>query len=327
MKIAEIGEVSLLRGIREKFGAPSRGIIAGIGDDCAVLRPSYGNLLLTTDMMVEGVHFDRRLITPYQLGFKIVSVNVSDIYATGGRPRFLLLDVAMGSDMDKRFLEDFLDGVGDAMARYGVKLVGGDLSASRRGIVTAGTLLGYSKRPILRSGARPGDRIYVSGNLGDSACGLHLLKSIKRPVPVESGARIDRPMKWRTMKPLLARHLLPEARNPGPFSRHATAMIDVSDGLFIDLSRLCDESRVGALVCLKEIPLSPEMRKAASALGLEPYGLASSGGEDYELLFTARPEKKINACCIGEITESERIVIDIDGTEKPLTPEGYEHWH
>lgn len=120
---------------------------------------------------------------------------------------------------------------------------------------------------------------------------------------------------------------MPVARKPGKISGVATAMIDVSDGLFIDLSRLCDESGVGARVSMGQLPLSSQMKKAAGALGSDPYKLATCGGEDYVLLFTASSKRKVDAVCIGEITESDRVFIDRNGREKPLLPEGYQHWH
>lgn len=325
MRLADRGELSLVKSIKEKFRARSKDLVAGIGDDAAVILPQNKALLLTTDMMSEGIHFDLGFTTYFQLGFKIVSVNVSDIYAMGGEPRFLLLDIAAPAATDTEMLDGFFDGILEAMRLYGVRLVGGDLSASPV-LTVSGTLVGYAKKPVMRSGARPGDRIYVTGNLGDSACGLELLKRIKRPVRIERGARIDKPLGWATMRPLLSRHLMPEARKPGRISTVATAMIDVSDGLLLDLWRLCDESGVGARVYLKQVPVSPQMKKAASFMGMDPGALSTSGGEDYELLFTAPPKRTVDAVCIGEITGSGRTVVSANGLERPFTAEGYQHW-
>lgn len=367
MRLSEIGELSLLEKIRGRFGSASRGIVIGIGDDAAVINPSGKKLLLTTDIMVEGVHFDRAFITPWQLGFKIVSVNVSDIYAMGGDPRFLLLDIAAKKDTEERFIESFFDGIQRALDFYALALIGGDLSASKSDMIISATLVGYAGKPLLRSGARPGDRIYVTGDLGDSACGLELLKIIRKKVPVEfavhrkgevprrvgsersmeSGKTAERlhsqhaerndlssviseisrlGIEWDDAEPLLRRHLMPEARNPRKFLSRATSMIDLSDGLYIDLSRVCEESGVGARIYLGKVPMSLQMRTTAAALGLEPYRLATSGGEDYELLFTAPPNRRIALPSIGEITVSERVVVDIDGRESRFTAKGYRHW-
>ncbi len=333
MKLSQIGELSLLKEIRQRFHVRSKDIIVGIGDDTAVISPQNKNLLITTDMMVEGVHFDLGFVTPYQLGFKLVSVNVSDIYAMGGRPRHLLLDIAVNKNTDEAVINRFFDGAQEAMRLYGVSLVGGDLSSSKKGMVVSATLIGYAESPVKRSGARSGDRLYVTGNLGDSACGLELLKRIKKPVSLENSERLTLNSKlsewglsWNVVEPLLRRHLMPEARSPKQFARYATSMIDLSDGLFIDLSRLCDESNVGARIYIEWIPVSCQMRKASSALGLDIFKLATSGGEDYELLFTAPADKKINAICIGEVTKSDRVIVDKSGREMAFLPEGYQHF-
>jgi len=326
MRLKERGELSLLKGIQKRFKGRAKDIATGIGDDCAVVIPRKEKLLLTTDMMVEGVHFDFAFTTHFQIGFKIISVNVSDIFAMGGNPRFVLLDIAAPEDTDEDSLDSLFKGMEKAFRHYRITLVGGDLSASEAFVVSA-TLIGYAKKPVLRSGARPGDRIYITGNLGDSACGLELLKRIKRPVSLETGEKIHTPLGWSTMEPLLRRHLFAEVRKPGRLAGIATAMIDVSDGLFIDLFRLCEESRVGARICMKQLPLSVQMKKTASFLGREPDVFATSGGEDYQLLFTAPLGRRVNAACIGEITDSERVIIERDGSERPFSPEGYQHWH
>jgi thiamine-monophosphate kinase len=334
--LSQIGELSLLEQIRSGFSKKSGRVLVGIGDDAAVLKPKDEYLLVTTDMMVEGVHFDLRFVTAYQLGFKLISVNVSDIYAMGGKPFYLLLNIAVNRNTRKTFIDMLFDGVKDAANFYHVDLIGGDLSSTKEGISTAATLIGYARKYIRRSGARAGDRIYVTGNLGDSACGLELLRKINKPVAFQAKKtgfgdrhpaktpRLDLP--FSTTGPLIRRHLLPEARNPKNLVDAATSMIDISDGLLIDLSRLCNESKVGATIREKNIPLSSGLRKTALNLGISPLNLALSGGEDYELLFTAPPEKKVKAIYIGDITKKGRVIVDMKGREKTFSAEGYQHF-
>jgi thiamine-monophosphate kinase len=337
MKLSSVGELALLEHIRKSFPAKTKNILTGIGDDAAVIKASDKSLLATTDMMMEGIHFDLKFVTPYQVGYKLVVVNVSDIYAMGGRPAFMLLDMAVNKNEDMKFIDMLFSGIKDALNRYTIYLVGGDVSASMSGTALSATMLGYAKKIIRRSGARAGDRIYVSGCLGDSACGLEMLKRIGRPVPVRygvsySGSRGSRKklkinLPWNTAGPILRRHLLPEARDPGDFMRCATSMIDISDGLLMDLTRLCDESRVGARIYLEKIPISPALTKAASYLGISPVQSALSGGEDYELLFTAPAGEKVKAIYIGDVLKLNRVIVDRAGKEKPFSSEGYSHFH
>ena len=347
MKLSQIGELSLLEQIRRRFTKHSPDIVVCIGDDSAVLKPTHENLLVTTDMIVEGIHFNPAFITPYQLGFKLVSVNVSDIYAMGGKPRFLLLNISVNKNREKEIIDRFFEGIHRAMRLYNVSLVGGDLSASKKGMSLSATLIGYAKKHIRRSGAKIGDRIYVTGFLGDSACGLEVLKKIKRPIPFKNIRAKNKEMRimsgdsvlytirsklskwglsWDDVEILLKRHLTPEARCPERFLQQATSMIDISDGLLIDLSRLCDESKVGAKIYRENIPVSFKMKKTASCLGISAMKLALSGGEDYELLFTAPAEAKIKAIHIGDITESERVIVDHVGRKKRFSAEGYQHF-
>jgi thiamine-monophosphate kinase len=336
MKLSQIGEISLLEQIRRSFCKKSKNIIVGIGDDAAVVKPLGKNLLVTTDMMVEGVHFDLSFTTPYQLGFKLISVNVSDVYAMGGKPFYLLLNIAVNKNTNKKFMDRLFDGVKDALTLYDAILIGGDLSATNAGTALSATVIGYVKKHIPRSGANIGDKIYVTGYLGNSACGLELLKKIKRPVPLQrnsptfnvqrSAKNLKLGLSWKVVEPMLRRHLMPEARDSKKFIKDATSMIDVSDGLLIDLWRLCNESKVGARIYIENIPVSPELRKAASYLGISPIKLALSGGEDYELLFTAPAEKKVKAIHIGDITESEKVIFDSSGRKKPFSAKGYDHF-
>lgn len=340
LKLSSIGELKLLQQIQRRFKKVPPDILIGIGDDAALLKPFMENFLVTTDMMVEGVHFSLDYITPYQLGFKLVSINVSDIYAMGGNPRYILINLAMNKNTPKDIFDSFFDGVEIAIRHYRVSLIGGDISSTRKGMTLSATVIGYAQKCVRRSGAKSGDKIYVTGNLGDSACGLEILKRIKRPVPIKisrgqrakrnelkiSGKSLLKNLRLEDLEPLLRRHLLPEARNPERFIRYATSMIDISDGLLVDLSRLCDESKVGARIYMKNIPISSGLIKTASCLGLSPIKLALSGGEDYELLFTAKRDRKVNAIYIGDITESERVIIDPSGNKKKFSPEGYQHF-
>lgn len=358
MKISEIGEILLLEQIRKRFSEKSGRVLVGIGDDAAAVRPVSETLLATTDMMVEKVHFDLRFITPYQLGFKLLSVNVSDIYAMGGTPFSCLLNLAVNRNIPQEFLDMFFEGISDACTLYRVTVIGGDLSASVRDMCLSATVLGHAKKCIRRSGARAGDRIYVTGDLGDSACGLELLKRANTHVPLSLkrvNVRDHRvlPMKlsgkgkggglraalqdakaaflrlgcaWKDVQPLVTRHLLPEARTPEPIAGKATALIDVSDGLLIDLTRICHESRTGARIYRDRIPLSRELRTVSARLGMSPEKLALSGGEDYELLFTVPKGTRVKAHYIGDVVQSGMVMVDREGREKPFLSEGYQHF-
>ena len=323
------GEISLVEEIRKRFSTKSKRIKIGIGDDAAVVSLPEGGqcpLAATTDMMVEGVHFDLSYTTAYQLGFKLISVNVSDIYAMAGRPLYALLDMALRGDMEESFLREFLDGVGAACRLYKVSLIGGDLSSTPDRISLSATLLGSVRKPVTRAGARPGDSVYVTGALGDSAGGLLLLKRLKRRI--DFNRPLDKPLPWETMEPLLRRHLMPVAKDPLGF-KTARAMIDISDGLLIDLTRLCKESVAGVTIYEEMIPVSEELKAAASYLKVDALSLALSGGEDYELLFTS-PAKDLHAIKpvikIGEITRSGRYIVQRNGRKKRMEPGGYAHF-
>lgn len=325
MKLSEAGELSLLDILRKRFGKKAPGLVLGIGDDSAVIRPRSKNMLLTSDMMVEGVHFDLSWITPYQLGFKLVSVNVSDIYAMGGKPEFMLLDFAAPGDFEKSQFDLLFDGIAEALKTYRLSLIGGDISAADR-VVLSATVSGSAERFVGRGGAKTGDLIYVSGYLGDSACGLRVLKSIGRTVAIEKKKKVDFGPGWKAVGPLIRRHLMPLAVEPSRFSGKATAMMDISDGLFIDLSRLCKESGVGAKIYEDKIPMSEPLRKTAEYLGYDPLDLATGGGEDYELLFTAPARIKVDAFCIGEITRRGLRIAGRDGKSRKVTIRGYRHF-
>lgn len=324
MKLSQAGELSLLEILRKRFGKRFRGVLVGIGDDAAVIRAGK-NIILTTDMMVEGVHFDLAWITPFQLGFKLVSVNISDIFAMGGRPQYVLLNFSAHRNCTREFFDQFFDGIEEALKTYGVSLIGGDISSADR-IMLSLTAVGTGEQVLKRKGAEVGDRIYVTGPLGDSACGLAMLKKMRRTIDFAKRGKRGLPVAWDVAVPLLRRHLMPLARNPESISSAATAMIDISDGLLIDLSRLCKESGVGARIRARDIPVSQEMRTTSACLGISPLELALSGGEDYELLFTASARAEVKAFCIGEITRSGISLVDDKGKKIKVSARGYQHF-
>ncbi|GAB4482497.1 MAG: thiamine-phosphate kinase [Thermodesulfovibrionales bacterium] len=325
MKLADAGELSLLSLLEKRFRKKLPAVVRGIGDDTAVVRNAAPESLLTTDMMIEKVHFDLTWTTPFQVGFKLVSRNVSDIYAMGGTPDFLLINFAGPKDLDLRFFTRFFDGVAEALRRYRFSLVGGDISRAERVMVSA-TVAGHAKKPVCRSGARPGDTLYVTGPAGDASCGLEIMKRIGRTLELERGRKLRLPVSWECGLPLVTRHLLPAARPSGRFAARASAMIDISDGLAIDLARLCRESRVGAQVFIDRIPMSAQLRSAADALALDPLELALCGGDDYEMLFTSSAPKVSGAVPIGTIVRQGLFLVDDDGKRRKMPCTGYEHF-
>jgi len=331
MRLAELGELSLVERIRRRASSRKKNIIVNIGDDAAAFRPAPGRImLLTADTMAEDVHFSLRWATPYQLGWKLVSINVSDIYAMGGEPLYAAFELTANKNTEEKFIDRLFDGILDALKAYGGALVGGNVSGTKNGLVLSmslvGQVMGQTDRPVMRKGAKPGHGVYVTGPLGDSACGLKLLRMIKRPVEIEKGKKINRPLKWEIMGPLLERHLMPRVKQPPrDASAIISAMIDISDGLFLDLARLCKESGVGVKIYEDKIPLSRELKKAAEALGLDPLALAAGGGEDYELLFTAPKDRARGGILIGECTRKGRYLVGKDGTRE-MESTGYKHF-
>ena len=355
MRLAQTGELKLLKKVRERFspGFDAERVIVGIGDDAAVIAPASRKIVVTTDMMNEGVHFDLSYTSPFQLGFKLVSVNVSDVMAMGCVPKYLFLDLAFTPEADEEFFDGIYDGIEASLRIYGASLLGGDLCSSRNDLILAATVIGEGDRIVLRKGAVPGDKIYITSSTGDSACGLEILKRLdgegkKRIKSLEPGAgsqKLEEDLKiktgkgevkirWETVRPLIGRHLMPVARDTGDIAPHASSMMDISDGLFIDLSRLCDESGTGAVIKLDRLPVSGELDEAARLMGMDSMRLACSGGEDYEILFTAPdfPCEAYNAVhdikvtCIGEVSDKGMTVIDREGIKVPLEAKGYEHF-
>jgi len=312
------------------------GILRAIGDDCAVIGREDGRVwLLTMDTLVEGVHFNPDWHPPELLGRKTVSVNVSDVAAMGGEPRFLLLSLALPSGAAGRWTARFVEGLAAACRDYGCHLVGGDTVASPAGIALTVTAMGeaVAERVLYRTGARPGDTVWVSGPLGLAAAGLDLFRA---------GLGQDE----EALRPLFMAHLDPRAR-VGLGRRLAAsglvhAMMDLSDGLATDLAHICRQGRVGARIRAGRLPLHPGLARAASLLDRDPVAWMVSGGEDFELLFTTAAEdaaalRELAAAsghrvhAVGRIVAGQGVVLVRPGpdgreVEEDISFRGYEHF-
>ncbi len=332
MQISEIGEFGLLKKLRKKCTSNAPEILSGIGDDAAAIKISHKKTLITADMLIEGVHFDLSFTTYYQLGYKFLAVNICDIFAMGGNPRYFLISLGIPKTYTSTDIDELYSGINEIAKKFKVAVVGGDTCASKHGLILSGTLIGNADRIIKRSGAKEGDSIFITNTLGDSAMGLMLLKKTKMQYRIGGSKLKNKKFKvfgkkldFREIFPLLKKHLMPE---PVPIkdTSKITSMIDVSDGLLKDLNHICDESRVGAVIYKDKIPLSKEFTAIAKILGIDPIKLAIKGGEDYALLFTAPRNIKTHAFQIGEIINRGRFIVSAKGERNRFIPEGYEHF-
>lgn len=346
MKLSELGEDRFLEELRERVPKPGPPVKLGIGDDAAALSlPAKEYALMSTDVLVEHVHFTRSTLPPRFIGRKAVAVNASDIAAMGGRPIGVLVSLCVAVDTEVDELLELFDGVITRASELEVEFVGGNLSQSPGPMMVDVSILGASLggKLLTRAGARPGDSIYVSGKLGASAEGLDLLEE---GMAVSAAGALLVPNRLRDGPIPLAEiclraHMDPEPRvTLGQFlckKGAASACIDLSDGLTRDLNRLCRESGVGARIEETALPIHPGVLAWERVKHKPPLEKALAGGEDYELLFTSSDEKKIEdwsrenalpVTRIGEVTEARHGVILIlrEGTERVLKSGGWDHF-
>ncbi len=280
--LQDIGEFGLIEKTRNWMGISRPEVIRGIGDDVAVIENGEKALLLTTDILIEDIHFERSWTDPYRLGKKALAVNLSDIAAMGGIPKYFLISLGLPKTLPFSFLTLFYRGLKEMAGQHQVDLVGGDTSLSRK--ITVNICLigeGEKENLLFRNGAKVGDDLYVSGTLGDAALGLKILQDKNNP---------------QKPKGLIEKHLSPTPRvdlgHALGKKQIASAMIDVSDGLLSDTFHILEESKVGGRIWEDHIPLSNLFRRWVGDYSKDPYQIALSGGEDYELLFTASPKQK-----------------------------------
>lgn len=336
MKIGELGEFGLIDRVRRLLPAPSGDVIVGIGDDVAVIAGDGGRVWLATcDVQVEGSHFVRGAISPRDLGAKALAINLSDVAASGGTPRFALASLGLPEELDVEWVDGLYAGLRSQADTFGVCVVGGNMSRTSAGLFIDLFLLGEASREevVLRSGARPGDRVLVTGSLGDASAGVALLLngalSTSEAYARVARARRDAPTPRVREGALIGR------------SRLATAMADVSDGLAADLGHICERSACGARLFSEALPVAEENRALSRAASGDEWRFALRGGEDYELIFTAPAERAgelaelvwretgTPVSTIGEIVEGGRpaeLVLP-GGRAVPIDGGGWDHFH
>lgn len=342
MEISSLGEFGLIDRETTGLTAHHASTLTGVGDDCAVLHyDGTTQQLLTTDMLVEGIHFDLQYTPLRHLGYKAAMVNFSDVYAMNGHPRQLLVSLAMDRRLTVEAVDELYEGLRLACERHEVDLVGGDTTSSLTGLALSLTCLGEARAEdvVRRSGAQPTDLVCVSGNLGAAYMGLQLMEREKRvfnsrPAQQAEAAQPD----FAGREYLLERLLKPEARRDvvEALRREGirpTAMMDISDGLSSEMMHICRASGVGCRLYEERLPLDYQTAAAAEELNMSVVTCALNGGEDYELLFTVplalheRIEQVEDVHVVGCITEASegQVLVTRDRAEMPLRAQGWNH--
>ena len=331
MDIKDLGEFGLIERIRKSLIGTTGADIVGIGDDCAVIpKDEKTSTLLTTDLLVEGIHFNLAHCSACQLGYKSLAVNLSDIAAMGGIPGYGLISLAIPPATTVEFMDEFYQGMSELAGRFGVQIIGGDTTHSNSGFVINIALIGEIEkgREIYRFGARPGDLICATGYLGNSAAGLHLMSNHPEELPdFEELAE-----NYRQPYPHIKQgRILSE-------SGAVRAMIDISDGLASDLGHICGASGCGAEIYEELLPISSALSRYTRKHNLDYLELSLGGGEDYCLLFTIESEKftEVNQTLnnagyeiynIGEISAADNIyIVNKDGGREILKIKGWDHF-
>lgn len=332
MRIEDLGEVELIKRIAQWVKTKDKDVILSIGDDAAVLSLSQDkHSIVTVDTLIEDIHFTTQTISPFDLGYKAIVVNVSDVAAMAGLPRFALICLGIPQGTEVGYVEEVYRGINQASKDYDLTVIGGDTTKSNQ-LTLAITIIGQVEPELLRrrGDARVGERIYVTGELGGSKAGLELI--------LKADAAIDE----TSSSALKKAHYRPQARvlEARIASRNgAKALEDISDGLASEIFHICEQSQVGAKIVSEQIPLAAGVREVAELYKEDALDYAFFGGEDYELVFTALRDRgeeirdKIvtetgtKVTDVGEIVSSSNgVVIESSGETNPLTQKGYEHF-
>lgn len=335
-EIGSLGEFGLIEHLTKNIEIQNASSVLGVGDDAAVIDHFGKQTVITTDLLVEGVHFDLAYTPLKHLGYKSVIVNLSDIYAMNAVPTQITMSIGISNRFSIESLDEFYEGVYFACNKYGVDLIGGDTTTSQKGFIISVTAIGEveTDKFVKRSTAQKGDLLCVSGDLGAAYVGLLFLEREKKIFIESPGVQPD----LEGESYVIGRMLKPEARKDIVefFSKQEivpTSMIDISDGLSSEILHLCKESNLGCVLYEEKIPVHEEMKKAAFKFEIDPTACALSGGEDYELLFTIAQsdhDKLVlneQISVVGYMTESEQgaNIITKGGGKHAITAQGWNH--
>lgn len=334
--LSSLGEFSLIKHLTNSFKVGKKSTLCGVGDDAAVLDIK-DNVVVSTDMLVEGVHFDLSYVPLKHLGYKAVMVNLSDIYAMNAEASQITVSIAVSNRFPLEALEELYAGIKAACSLYNIDLIGGDTTSSQSGLIISVTAIGHVKKDeeVYRSGAKPNDLIVISGDIGGAFLGLKVLEREKEVFKVNPNSQPD----LDKYTYIVERQLKPEARKDivkllKDLEVKPTAMIDVSDGLSSEILHICDKSGVGCDVYEDKIPLDPQVISTCEEFNINSTTVALSGGEDYELLFTISQDDfpKIkhnpNLSVIGYITDKSagtHLVTRAD-TKIPIVAQGWKNF-
>ena len=334
-EISELGEFGLIHRLTDNIQLQNKSSKLGVGDDAAVIQyESDKQTIVTTDMLVEGIHFDLMYVPLKHLGYKSVIVSLSDVYAMNAFPRQITVSIAVSNRFSIEALDELYEGIHFACKKYNVDLVGGDTTSSLRGLIISVTAVGEctEEEIVRRSGARENDLLCVTGDLGGAYAGLQLLEREKRIFLETPGVKPD----LENQAYIVGRQLKPEARRDiielfRSLLLHPTAMIDISDGLSSEILHLCEASKMGCSLYEEKIPIAEETYEMARKFNIDPSTCALSGGEDYELLFTIEQNdyEKIknnpDISVIGHITPRDKgaVLITKGNNIYPITAQGW----
>lgn len=338
-ELQELGEFGLIDRLTENIAPIQPSTIKGVGDDAAVIASDAEKVkLLTTDLLIENIHFDLMYVPLKHLGYKAVAVNLSDVYAMNGTPQQITVSMALSNRFSLEAVEELYAGIRLACQRYNVDLVGGDTSSSRTGLFLSVTALGEAKKEevVYRNGAEENDLIFVSGDLGSAYIGLLLLEREKLVFQANPEMQPD----FDGVDYLLERQLKPEPRRDiiemlRELNIKPTSMIDISDGLASELHHICSQSNKGCSIYEEKLPIDPLTYQQAAELSIDPTTAAMNGGEDYELLFTIRQndyeklKERLEVTPIGFITDaaSGLQLISKQGVVYPIKAQGWRHFN
>lgn len=335
-EISSLGEFGLIEHLTKNIELQNASSVLGVGDDAAVIDHFGKQTVLSSDLLVEGVHFDLTYTPLRHLGYKCITVNLSDIYAMNAQPTQVLLNLGISNRFSVEALDEFYEGVYAACNRYGVDLVGGDTTSSQKGFIISVTAIGEvaPDKYVKRNTAQKGDLLCVSGDLGGAYVGLLFLEREKKIFLESPGVQPD----LEGEAYVIGRMLKPEARKDivdffASSELVPTSMMDISDGLSSEILHICKQSNLGCVLYEEKIPVHEEMKRAAFKFEIDPTACALSGGEDYELLFTipqAEYDKLVlneQISVVGYMTEPEQgaHIITKGGGRHAITAQGWNH--